>query len=90
MSTLHILYCAELPPALLRLWSDGDALLLAGAGVTLALQPAAALPQPCLALADAVQARGLTSRWPEDELPLLSPADWVALVARHDKSLSWS
>ena len=90
MSTLHILYTAELPPALLRLWSDGDALLLAGASVTLTLQPAIVLPGPCFALADAVQARGLTTRWPEDEIALLSAAGWVALIARHDKSLSWS
>lgn len=90
MSTLHILYTAELPPALLRLWCEGDSLLLAGASVTLALQPATALPQPCCALADAVRARGLASRWPEDDIALLSPADWVALVTRHDKSLSWS
>lgn len=89
MSTLHILYCAELPPALSRLWSDGDALLLAGASVTLALHPGLTLPAPCLALADAVQARGLTPRWPAT-LPLLSTADWVALTLAHDKSLSWS
>lgn len=89
MSTLHILFQAELPPALARLWSEGDALLLAGAAVTLALRPDHALPAPCLALADAVQARGLTTRWPA-ALPLLSTTDWVALTAAHDKSLSWS
>lgn len=89
MSTLHILYCAELPPALARLWSDGDALLLAGAAVTLALRPGLSLPAPCLALADAVQARGLSPHWPAT-LPLLSTAGWVKLTLAHDKSLSWS
>lgn len=89
MSTLHILYAAELPPALARLWSEGDALLLAGAAVTLALRPGLSLPAPCLALADAVQARGLGGRWPAT-LPLLSATDWVALTLAHDKSLSWS
>jgi len=89
VSTLHILYTAELPPALSRLWSEGDALLLAGAAVTLALQPALTLPQPCLALVDAVQARGLSARWPS-AIALLDAAGWVALAVAHDKSLSWS
>ena len=30
MSTLHIVFANELPEALLRCWSEGDALLLAG------------------------------------------------------------
>lgn len=90
MSTLHILYTAELPPALTRLWSDGDALLLAGASVTLALRTDTILPGPCLALADAVQARGLNARWPAGGPVQIDASAWVALVASHDKSLSWS
>lgn len=89
MSTLHILFVAELPSALARLWSDGDALLLAGAGVGLALRHDIVLPSAVSALADAVQARGLATRWPAT-VPLLSASDWVVMVARHDKSLSWS
>ncbi|PQA40075.1 DsrH/TusB family sulfur metabolism protein [Amnimonas aquatica] len=95
-TTLHILFSAELPPALARLWSPGDSLLLAGAAVTLALrarpdggQPATALPAPVFALAADVQARGLGERWPAGT-PLLEAEDWVRLVTRHDKSLSWS
>ncbi len=90
MTTLHILYGSELPASLLRLWSDGDALLLAGASVTLALRPGLALPRPCHALTDAVHARGLAERWPSGDITLIDSAGWVALVARHDKSLSWS
>ena len=67
-----------------------------GAAVTLALrarpdgeQPATALPAPVFALAADVQARGLGERWPAGT-PLLEAEDWVRLVTRHDKSLSWS
>lgn len=86
MSTLHILFSADLPESLTRLWSEGDSLLLAGASVTLALRPGLTLPQPLYALAEAVQARGLKL----GQVPLISSADWVDLITRHDKSLSWS
>lgn len=89
MSTLHILYTAELPPALARLWSPGDSLLLAGPAVSLALRPDPGLPVPCLALDDAVRARGLDTRWPAD-IARLDASAWVALTVAHDKSLSWS
>jgi len=86
VTTLHILFTAELPESLARLWSTGDSLLLAGASVTLALRPDLSLPQPLYALAEAVQARGLKL----DQVALISSADWVELITRHDKSLSWS
>lgn len=89
MSTLHILFVPALPEALTRLWSPGDSLLLAGAAVTLALRTDIALPQPCLALQDAVAARGLAARWPSTVKQIDADA-WVALVAGHTRSLSWS
>lgn len=89
MTTLHILHAADLPDALPRLWSEGDSLLLAGAAVALASRPGLTLPTPCLALEDALLARGLVSRL-QPAIRMISMADWVALVARHDRSLSWS
>lgn len=89
MTTLHILFVPALPDALTRLWSPGDSLLLAGAAVTLALRTDIVLPQPCLALQDAVAARGLAARWPS-AVTQVDDAAWVALVASHTRSLSWS
>ena len=39
MTTLHILYGSAWPKALERLFSPGDAILLAGASVALAVNP---------------------------------------------------
>lgn len=96
MTTLHIVYSTDWPPALERLWSEGDSLLLAGASVTLLLCQQQAhstltLPQPTYALADAVFARGINvnSLGLSDD-NLLSSEQWVALCTAHDKTLSWS
>lgn len=89
MTTLHILHVADLPDALARLWTEGDALLLSGAAVTLACRPGMTLPRPCLALDDALKARGLLART-QPGIEVIGMADWVGLVASHARSLSWS
>lgn len=89
MTTLHILHTATLPPSLTRLWSDGDTLLLAGAAATLACRPDVTLPAACVALADAVSARGLTAHLRSD-IAVIDMDAWVALVIRHARSLSWT
>ncbi|MES3041733.1 MAG: DsrH/TusB family sulfur metabolism protein [Pseudomonadota bacterium] len=96
MSTLHILYPAEWPMALERLWSAGDSLLLAGASVSLALAPNGPLQQftqrtgaTVMALDDAVQCRGLQPHWPKS-IALVSNDTWVDAVVTHPKSLSWA
>lgn len=87
MSTLHIVFASELPEALARSWSEGDALLLAGPCVVAAFS--ATLPTPCFALDDAVRSRGLSRQWPS-AIARLSHSEWVALLAQHPRSLSWS
>ena len=98
MTTLHILYGAAWPKALERLLSPGDAILLAGASVALAVNPQSPLQHflqrvgtgiRCSALNDAVLARGLSKHWPTS-ITRVSDAEWVALVCQHAKSLSWS
>lgn len=91
MSTLHIVFAAELPEALARSWSAGDALLLAGPCVLAAWRApqAANLPQPCFALHDALVSRGLRSQWPAS-IRVIDHDEWVALLAQHTRSLSWS
>lgn len=94
MSTLHIVFANELPEALTRCWSEGDALLLAGPCVVAALaipalSTATNLPSPCFALDDAVRSRGLNAQWPA-HIPRLSHSDWLNLLAQHQRSLSWS
>ena len=87
MSTLHIVFANELPEALTRCWSEGDALLLAGPCVVAALSAPA--PLPCYALDDAVRSRGLNAQWPP-HIPRLNHSDWLNLLAQHQRSLSWS
>ena len=91
MSTLHIVFANELPEALERCWSAGDALLLAGPCVVaaLSLSTEANLPSPCYALNSAVRSRGLHAQWPS-HIPRLSHSDWLNLLAQHQRSLSWS
>jgi len=98
MSTLHILYSPHWPPALERLWSAGDSLLLAGASVALGHRAHGPLQQfmqrvgsgaTVLALADAVHCRGLQAHWPA-AIALIDSAAWVAAVIEHPKSLSWA
>ncbi|MES2720934.1 MAG: DsrH/TusB family sulfur metabolism protein [Pseudomonadota bacterium] len=98
MSTLHVLYPAEWPMALERLWSAGDTLLLAGASVSLALSPNGPLQHfmqrrgsgaRVVALEDAVHCRGLPPHWPK-HITLINADAWVELVTRHPKSLSWA
>lgn len=98
MSTLHILYPAEWPMALERLWSAGDTLLLAGASVALALAPNGPLQRfmqrtgsgaTVIALDDAVQCRGLQPHWPK-AITLISNDAWVDAVIANPKSLSWA
>ncbi|MEK6789713.1 MAG: DsrH/TusB family sulfur metabolism protein [Pseudomonadota bacterium] len=98
MSTLHILYSAQWPLALERLWSPGDSLLLAGASVALGHRPHGPLQQfmqrvgsgaTVLALADAVHCRGLQAHWPA-AIQLIDSAAWVDAVIAHQKSLSWA
>lgn len=88
MSTLHVVFSAELPEALSRCWADGDALLLAGPCVLLAMH-SATLPSPCFALSDSVQSRGLTTHWPE-HIACITHHQWLELLAQHRRSLSWS
>lgn len=87
MSTLHIVFATELPEALARSWSAGDALLLAGPCVLAAL--ASPMPSPCFAVSDAVTSRGLSALWPAS-IPCISHREWVALVTQHTRTLSWS
>lgn len=98
MTTLHIIYSSDWPAALERLYSPGDAILLAGASVALAMNPQGALRHflqrvgsgmHCLALTDAVHLRGLQTHWPSS-IALITDTDWVALVCQHKKSMSWS
>ena len=89
MSTLHIVFANELPEALVRCWSAGDALLLAGTCVVAALTTNTSLPSPCYALDDAVRSRGLNAQWPS-HIPRLHHSDWLNLLTQHQRSLSWS
>lgn len=98
MSTLHILYPAEWPMALERLWSAGDTLLLASASVALALAPNGPLQRfmqrtgsgaTVIALEDAVQCRGMQPHWPK-AIAQISNDAWVEAVIAHPKSLSWA
>jgi len=98
MTTLHILYGSAWPKALERLFSPGDAILLAGSSVALAVNPHGPMQHflqrvgtgiRCLALDDAVQARGLGKHWPTS-ITRISDTEWVAMVCQHAKSLSWS
>ena len=98
MSTLHVLYSAQWPAALERLWSPGDSLLLAGASAALGHRTHGPLQQfmqrvgsgaTVLALADAVHSRGLHAHWPAN-IKRIDAAAWVELVIAHPKSLSWA
>ena len=93
-----ILYPAEWPMALERLWSAGDTLLLAGASVALALAPNGPLQRfmqrtgsgaTVIALEDAVQCRGMQPHWPK-AIAQISNDAWVEAVIAHPKSLSWA
>lgn len=97
MTTLHQVFCGKWPTALERLYSPGDTVLLAGASVALAINPHNALAHflqrvgsgiTCVALDDAVVLRGLQMHWPTS-ISRISEAEWVDLVCRHAKSVSW-
>lgn len=89
LNTLHVLHDPSALPALRRLWSAGDSLLLAGAAVTLACRKNADLPSPCLVCVEAVRARGLSTRLPA-HMATVDAAGWVALAVAHARSVSWS
>lgn len=91
MSTLHIVFAEQLPEALARSWSAGDALLLAGPCVLAALTKTLThtLPQPCFALRDAITSRGLSTQWPASIL-VIDHSEWIELLTQHTRSLSWS
>ena len=88
MSTLHVVFSAELPDALSRCWAEGDALLLAGPCVLLAMH-STILPSPCFALSDSVQSRGVSAMLPA-HIRCITHDEWLALLATHQRSLSWS
>ena len=88
MATLHIVNRADALADCLPLLADGDALLLIEDGVYAACTTAGA-PAPCHALADDLEARGLTSRI-DTGVKIISYEGFVDLVERHQPIVTWS
>lgn len=92
-STLHLISHRLDEATLGSLWrsrSPADGLLLSGDAVYLALQPAfRAVAGTCAALACDVEARGLSSLWPQSVV-LVDHAGMVELCIHHARSLSWA
>lgn len=85
MTTLHLLFSATVPDALPKLFAEGDALLLLGAGVSAAWQWSG----PCFALDTAAHARGLGEQLPA-HCQMIDRTQWLALVLQHHNSVSWA
>ena len=88
MASLHIVNKADALADCLPLLADGDALLLIEDGVYAACT-AIDTPATCHALADDLEARGLTGRI-ETSVEILSYDGFVDLVERHQPVVTWS
>lgn len=88
MATLHIVNKADALADCLPLLADGDALLLIEDGVYAAC-PGIGVRAPCHALADDLEARGLTGRV-ESTVEILSYDGFVELVEHHRPIVTWS
>ena len=87
-ATLHIVNRADALARCLPLVAEGDAVLLIEDGVYAACS-AVDSPAPCHALADDLEARGITGRI-EPAVGVLSYAGFVELVERHRPIVTWS
>ena len=88
MASLHIVNKADALADCLPLLADGDALLLIEDGVYAACTPIDT-HATCHALADDLEARGLTGRI-ETSVEILSYDGFVDLVERHQPVVTWS
>ncbi len=89
MGTLHLVQKAAAWQDCKPLLAPGDAVLLIEDGVYAAPQMGAQADVPRHALTPDVRARGLLERLPDD-VHLTSFADFVALVAAHERAVTWS
>ena len=88
MATLHIVNKADALADCLPLLAHGDALLLIEDGVYAACT-ASSMPARCHALADDLEARGLTRRI-DTAVEILTYDGFVDLVELHQPIVTWS
>lgn len=88
MSALHLIYAPAAVYTCLKAVAPGDAVLLAGDGVFAgADERLATSALPVMVIAEDAESRGVA---PATSVTPVTYEDFVALVVRHDVSVTWA